>query len=97
MPRTITIPTAAVSDSMAAYTVGFAKLQVQNRIEDAVGAGSGTLVSVGKVCGGWHRDKPHFDGIFGLSLGSACKFRFRRTAGRRGIVLRSMPNPARFT
>jgi hypothetical protein len=26
MPRTITIPTAAVSDAMAAYTVGFAKL-----------------------------------------------------------------------
>jgi alkylated DNA repair dioxygenase AlkB len=27
---------------------------------------------------GWHRDKPHFDQIFGLSLASACKFRFRR-------------------
>jgi len=31
---------------------------------------------------GWHRDKPHFDRIFGLSLGSACKFRLRRPAGR---------------
>lgn len=31
---------------------------------------------------GWHRDKPHFDRIFGLSLGSACKFRFRRTTGK---------------
>jgi alkylated DNA repair dioxygenase AlkB len=30
---------------------------------------------------GWHRDKPHFDEIFGLSLKSACKFRFRRPAG----------------
>ena len=30
---------------------------------------------------GWHRDKPHFDQIFGLSLGAACKFRFRRAAG----------------
>jgi alkylated DNA repair dioxygenase AlkB len=30
---------------------------------------------------GWHRDKPHFDRIFGLSLGSRCKFRFRRQAG----------------
>jgi alkylated DNA repair dioxygenase AlkB len=30
---------------------------------------------------GWHRDKPQFDRIFGLSLGSACKFRFRRKAG----------------
>jgi alkylated DNA repair dioxygenase AlkB len=27
---------------------------------------------------GWHRDKPHFDEIFGLSLASVCKFRFRR-------------------
>jgi alkylated DNA repair dioxygenase AlkB len=30
---------------------------------------------------GWHRDKPHFDEVFGLSLASACKFRFRRKAG----------------
>jgi alkylated DNA repair dioxygenase AlkB len=29
---------------------------------------------------GWHRDKPHFDRIFGLSLGSDCKLRFRRSA-----------------
>jgi alkylated DNA repair dioxygenase AlkB len=29
---------------------------------------------------GWHRDKLHFDRVFGLSLGSACKFRFRRAA-----------------
>jgi alkylated DNA repair dioxygenase AlkB len=29
---------------------------------------------------GWHRDKPHFDKIFGLSLGASCKFRFRRAA-----------------
>jgi alkylated DNA repair dioxygenase AlkB len=30
---------------------------------------------------GWHRDKPHFDKIFGLSLGTSCKFRFRRAVG----------------
>jgi alkylated DNA repair dioxygenase AlkB len=30
---------------------------------------------------GWHRDKPHFDRVFGLSLGSDCKFRFRRKHG----------------
>ena len=30
---------------------------------------------------GWHRDKPHFDKIFGLSLRAPCKFRFRRAAG----------------
>jgi alkylated DNA repair dioxygenase AlkB len=29
---------------------------------------------------GWHRDKPHFDRIFGLSLGATCKLRFRRPA-----------------
>jgi alkylated DNA repair dioxygenase AlkB len=27
---------------------------------------------------GWHRDKLHFGKVFGLSLHSACKFRFRR-------------------
>jgi alkylated DNA repair dioxygenase AlkB len=32
---------------------------------------------------GWHRDKPHFDRIFGLSLGSPCKFRFRRAVGEK--------------
>jgi alkylated DNA repair dioxygenase AlkB len=31
---------------------------------------------------GWHRDKPHFDRIFGLSLGSPCKFRFRKSVGK---------------
>jgi alkylated DNA repair dioxygenase AlkB len=30
---------------------------------------------------GWHRDKPQFDQVFGLSLGAPCKFRFRRAAG----------------
>jgi alkylated DNA repair dioxygenase AlkB len=32
---------------------------------------------------GWHRDKPSFDRVFGLSLGSACKFRFRRATGEK--------------
>jgi alkylated DNA repair dioxygenase AlkB len=27
---------------------------------------------------GWHRDKSHFDRVFGLSLASSCKLRFRR-------------------
>jgi alkylated DNA repair dioxygenase AlkB len=27
---------------------------------------------------GWHRDRPQFERIFGLSLGSPCRFRFRR-------------------
>jgi alkylated DNA repair dioxygenase AlkB len=29
---------------------------------------------------GWHRDKRQFDVIFGLSLASTCRFRFRRSA-----------------
>ena len=32
---------------------------------------------------GWHRDKAAFDVVFGLSLGSACPFRFRRKDGSR--------------
>lgn len=32
---------------------------------------------------GWHRDRPHFDRVFGLSLGSPCKFRFRKAAGEK--------------
>jgi alkylated DNA repair dioxygenase AlkB len=32
---------------------------------------------------GWHRDKPHFDRVFGLSLGSPCKFRFRKADNSR--------------
>ena len=31
---------------------------------------------------GWHRDKAHFDRIFGLSLGAACELRFRRPTGQ---------------
>ena len=32
---------------------------------------------------GWHRDKPHYDKVFGLSLGAPCRFRFRRRQGER--------------
>jgi alkylated DNA repair dioxygenase AlkB len=32
---------------------------------------------------GWHRDRPHFGKVFGLSLVSACKLRFRRRRGDR--------------
>jgi alkylated DNA repair dioxygenase AlkB len=30
---------------------------------------------------GWHRDRAVFDEVAGISLGSACNFRFRRKAG----------------
>ena len=32
---------------------------------------------------GWHRDKPHFDKVFGLSLGGPCKFRLRHRVGEK--------------
>jgi alkylated DNA repair dioxygenase AlkB len=42
---------------------------------------------------GWHRDKPQFEQIFGLSLVSACKFRFRRksAAAWERFTLDAMP------
>jgi alkylated DNA repair dioxygenase AlkB len=30
---------------------------------------------------GWHRDRPHFEDVFGLSLASACTLRLRRKVG----------------
>ncbi|TPG42708.1 alpha-ketoglutarate-dependent dioxygenase AlkB [Sphingomonas koreensis] len=32
---------------------------------------------------GWHRDRPHFDQVVGLSLGHAAAMRFRRRVGER--------------
>ncbi|HWP60284.1 MAG TPA: alpha-ketoglutarate-dependent dioxygenase AlkB [Candidatus Acidoferrales bacterium] len=32
---------------------------------------------------GWHRDVPQFGVVIGISLGSACRMRFRRYRGRR--------------
>jgi alkylated DNA repair dioxygenase AlkB len=32
---------------------------------------------------GWHRDRPVFDDIVGISLGAPCRFRFRRKQGAR--------------
>jgi alkylated DNA repair dioxygenase AlkB len=31
---------------------------------------------------GWHRDKAHFETVFGLSLASSYALRFRRSAGK---------------
>jgi alkylated DNA repair dioxygenase AlkB len=42
---------------------------------------------------GWHRDKPQFDKIFGLSLGVACKFRFRRKSGDKWQRFTIEPQP----
>jgi alkylated DNA repair dioxygenase AlkB len=32
---------------------------------------------------GWHRDRPEFEGVIGISLGAPCLFRFSRTKGPR--------------
>ena len=32
---------------------------------------------------GWHRDRPEFEEVIGISLGAPCLFRFRRKAGTR--------------
>lgn len=62
-------------------------MSLTTRIEAFAGPTSGSIRQVlcteyDKGVGiGWHRDKPHFDDVFGLSLASATKFRFRRKAG----------------
>jgi alkylated DNA repair dioxygenase AlkB len=45
---------------------------------------------------GWHRDKAAFDTVLGLSLGSACPFRFRRRqgAGWTRYTLQAAPRPS---
>lgn len=50
--------------------------------EYAVGAGIG-----------WHRDKANFDLVFGLSLASACPFRFRQREGKayRRVTIQAQP------
>ena len=32
---------------------------------------------------GWHKDRPEFQDVIGISLGSPCLFRFRRKIGTR--------------
>ena len=32
---------------------------------------------------GWHRDKPHFEAVAGVSLLALCRFRLRRKSGTR--------------
>lgn len=39
---------------------------------------------------GWHRDRPMFDAVIGVSLGSPCSLRFRRRSGS-GWARRAVP------
>lgn len=51
MERTVTIPTAAIGNAVAAHTVGFVKLEVHDKVEDAIGAGSQIAISETSVTG----------------------------------------------
>jgi alkylated DNA repair dioxygenase AlkB len=46
---------------------------------------------------GWHRDKPHFDRVFGLSLGSDASCASVDRPGPSGSVSHSKPGPVRST
>lgn len=50
-PTVVSIPTEQISQEIANFTIGFAKLIVRDNIEDAIGAGSGTLAVLGQVHG----------------------------------------------
>ncbi|MGJ3627285.1 hypothetical protein AB5I41_10645 [Sphingomonas sp. MMS24-JH45] len=43
---------------------------------------------------GWHRDRPHFEHMVGISLGAAASMRFRRRLDH-GFDRRTMPLPSR--
>jgi alkylated DNA repair dioxygenase AlkB len=62
------IPTIAAVEAFEGLSAGAIRQALCTEYE--VGAGIG-----------WHRDRPHFGTIIGLSLASACKFRLRRRNG----------------
>jgi hypothetical protein len=47
----LTFNCADVARDLSAFTVGFATLHVHDRTEDAIAAGSGTLVTIGSIAG----------------------------------------------
>src|SRR5574338_746210 len=68
-------------------------LDLQSRAEAFAGLRAGSLSEVlvteytpGAAIG-WHRDAPPFDVVVGISLKSACRFRFRRKQGERWETL----------
>ena len=62
------MPAAARTEAFAALPTGAIRHVLFTEYETGAGIG-------------WHRDKAQFDLVFGLSLGSACKFRFRKKEG----------------
>ncbi len=61
----------------------FAPLIDQVEVFGGAGTGIGQVLCTEYESGvgiGWHRDKPKFERIFGISLGSPCRFRLRKSA-----------------
>ena len=62
-------------------------LAVRERAEEATGAGPflhALIIEYAEGAGiGWHRDRPVFGDVVGISLGAAAPLRFRRKAGTR--------------
>ena len=62
---------------------------IRARAEGFAGVASGSFVQALLIrydpgAGiGWHRDRPHFDHVVGISLGAAAAMRFRRRTGER--------------
>jgi alkylated DNA repair dioxygenase AlkB len=71
----------------AARFAGLAPLQLEQALVVRYGAGAGI---------GWHRDRPVFDKVVGISLMSPCVLRFRRRDGRafRRFALDAQPRSA---
>ncbi|MBB3692425.1 alpha-ketoglutarate-dependent dioxygenase AlkB [Sphingomonas sp. BK580] len=73
---------------------------VRDRAETALGLAAGTLeqallIRYDPGAGiGWHRDRPHFDHVVGVSLGAPAAMRFRRRRGER-FERRTAPLPPR--
>ena len=73
---------------------------VRDRAEAFAGLAPGTLeqallIRYDAGAGiGWHRDRPHFEHVIGISLGAPAAMRFRRRAGDR-FERRTLPLPPR--
>ena len=85
----------AATDPMPAWLAA-----VRDRAEHFAGLPAGTLqqallIRYDPGAGiGWHRDRPHFDHVVGLSLGAPAAMRFRRRTDT-GFARRTLPLPPR--
>jgi len=72
-------------------------LSVRSRMGNAAGLDPATLIQALLIrydpgAGiGWHRDRPIYEHVLGLSLGAAAEMRFRRRRGERNFERASVP------